>query len=86
MGQTGHGNAFDRMDSFGKSNTSGENISYGSETAEEIVTALFIDDGLPSRGHRDNLMSKAFKVTGNGTGDHKGYGTMTTLNYADSFV
>ena len=74
-----------RLKRFGKSKTSGENIAYGSETAKEIVESLFIDDGVPSRGHRDNLMSKAFKVTGNGTGKHKNWKTMTTLNYADSF-
>ena len=63
----------------------GENIAFGTTTADDIVEALFIDDGVPSRGHRNNIMSSSFKVTGNNHGDHKNYRKMTTLNYADRF-
>ena len=47
---------------FGMAKTSsGENISYGSPDGEDVVESLFIDDGIPSRGHRDNLMDPNFR-------------------------
>ena len=76
---------FTRMRRYGSYWGAGENIAFGSTTAEDIVEALFIDDGVPSRGHRNNIMSTSFKVTGNNFGDHKNYRKMTTLNYADKF-
>ena len=76
---------FTRMRRFGNYRSAGENISFGSRTAEDIVEALFIDDGVPSRGHRKNIVSTSFKVAGNDHGDHAAYGKMTTLNYADKF-
>ena len=76
---------FTRMKRFGTYWSAGENISFGSRTAEDIVEALFIDDGVPSRGHRNNIMSSTYKVVGNNNGSHAKYGVMTTLNYADKF-
>jgi uncharacterized protein YkwD len=60
----------------------GENISYGQETALEVVIQLIVDDGVPSRGHRTNLFNPNFKVCGTFTGPHKVYNTMTTQNFA----
>ena len=47
---------------------------------------LYIDDGVPSRGHRANLTNGAFRVTGLATGPHKGYGSMAVLCYANSYT
>ena len=38
----------------------GENIAYGTTGGEAVVIALFIDDGVPSRGHRTNIFSNSY--------------------------
>lgn len=35
----------------------GENLDFGNWSAVEIVIALLVDDGVPSRGHRANILS-----------------------------
>jgi uncharacterized protein YkwD len=68
----------------------GENISYGSTSALDVMIALMVDDGVEGRGHRKNIMKDAFGVVGIFTGPHgteeanftDGYRTMTTLDYA----
>lgn len=91
-GQTGHTGAdgsdpFTRMERYGSYNGSaGENISYGSKTAREIVVTLLIDDGVKSRGHRKNIMSTEFTHTGVGfAGTHKAYGCECVLDFARSY-
>jgi hypothetical protein len=42
--------------------TIGENIDFGNNNARDIVVALIIDDGVPSRGHRMNLMKPGEKI------------------------
>jgi len=60
----------------------GENISYGSVSALDVMLALMIDDGVPNRGHRVNIFKTDFRTVGVFTGYHNGYRTMTTLDYA----
>ena len=90
--QTGHdgtdgSDPFTRIKRYGTYHTAGENISYGSKTAREIVVTLLIDDGVKSRGHRKNIMSKDFKTTGIGfAAQHKKYGCECVLDFADDFI
>ena len=60
----------------------GENCSYGYPTAKEIVIALLVDDGVEDRGHRNNILSSAYKNVGVAIGPHKKYGTMCCIDFA----
>ncbi|MDR0998958.1 MAG: hypothetical protein LBL70_07810, partial [Treponema sp.] len=75
-GQTGHNGSdrstpeirMKRYGTFSSSWTLGENIAYGETTGRDIVCGLLIDDGVPSRGHRTNIMNRAFAQTGVSSG------------------
>ncbi len=60
----------------------GENISYGYGKARDIVIQFLVDDGVPSRGHRANLMSNNNVSVGVAIGPHKTYGFMCVLDFA----
>ena len=59
-----------------------ENISYGADTATEVIVQLIVDDGVSSRGHRKNIFNPDYNRTGIFTGYHKIYDTMTVIDYA----
>jgi uncharacterized protein YkwD len=92
-GQTGH-NGSDRSTpetrmkkhgTFSGSWTLGENIAYGETTGRDIVCGLLIDDGVPNRGHRTNIMNRAFTQTGVGYGTHSQYRTSCTITYTNGY-
>jgi uncharacterized protein YkwD len=47
---------------------------------------LIVDDGVPNRGHRENIFNPDFRCLGVFTGHHKDFETMTCIDYAGSFV
>jgi uncharacterized protein YkwD len=78
---------WDRMARFGQwLGRAGENIDYGVRDARAIVVRLIIDDGVRSRGHRKNIFSRDFRVTGAASGYHATYGGMCVINFAGDFV
>jgi uncharacterized protein YkwD len=91
-GATGHGGSdrsspAARISRYGKmGNTMGENISYGDNSGREIVCSLLIDDGVPNRGHRTNIMNKTFSQCGTGFGRHKAYRSMCVIVYAHGYT
>ena len=68
------------------SRTAGENISYGYNDARKIVISLLIDDGVPSRGHRTNLLNNSFNVVGIGVGPHREYRNMCVMDFAGGYI
>jgi len=73
----------DRFNRAGVQNVAmGENISYGPTTAQDVVMALLVDDGVAERGHRTNLFAPQWQVAGVGCGTHATYRTVCVINYA----
>jgi hypothetical protein len=90
-GATGHTGSngstiISRVNRYGRWNISvGENIDYGNNDAGRIVAALLIDDGIPSRGHRKNMLDAAFGFVGVAVGSHKEYGHMCVMDFAGAY-
>jgi uncharacterized protein YkwD len=63
----------------------GENICYGPDDARQVVMDLIIDDGVPDRGHRKNIFSRAFGRAGAACGPHPGFGTVCVIDFAGEF-
>jgi uncharacterized protein YkwD len=87
-GHTGsdHSTAAERMNRYGKWNLSaGENIDYGNSQARRIVISFLIDDGMPSRGHRKNLLDATFNFIGVAVGPHPTFGRMCVLDLAGAY-
>jgi uncharacterized protein YkwD len=52
----------------------GENIGYGLSSERAQVIAMIVDDGVASRGHRDNLFATHLEAMGIGLAQHATYG------------
>ena len=91
-GATGHtgsdgSSMVTRVNRYGEwSKSAGENISYGYNEARKIVISLLIDDGVPSRGHRTNLLNNSFNVVGIGVGPHRTYRKMCVMDFAGGYI
>lgn len=64
--------------------TVGENIAYGTRDGADVIRGLLIDDGVKSRGHRDNIMATNFKKMGAYCAEHGSqYGYSCVIVYAN---
>ncbi len=76
----------DRLKRYGRWQTAfGENISYGESQARMIVAVWIIDDGVPERGHRDNLFNADFRTAGVAFGKHTAFKSMCVVDFAVSY-
>lgn len=60
----------------------GENCSYGKYTARDFILSLLIDDNVPSRGHRNNILKPEFAQVGIGLAKgHIQYNTVLVTDF-----
>ncbi|MCK4738957.1 MAG: CAP domain-containing protein [Deltaproteobacteria bacterium] len=91
-GRTGHdssdgSNPFERMERYGSwMGSAGENVSYGMARARAIVLQLVIDEGVPSRGHRKNILAPNFTRIGVAYATHTKYRHMFVMDFANDFI
>ncbi|MDX9882530.1 MAG: CAP domain-containing protein [Prolixibacteraceae bacterium] len=76
----------DRIERYGNWDVSAaENIAYGIDDARKVVISLLIDDGVPGRGHRTNLLNPSFTVVGISLGNHPDYGSVCVMDFAGAY-
>ena len=76
-----------RIEKYGKWNIcSSEDIAYGSFDARQIVISLLIDDGVPNRGHRKNILNPCTRFAGAAKGGHPTYKVMCVIDYAGEYT
>ena len=90
-GKTGHkgkdGWIGQRADQYGTwTGLIGENIQYGDEAARDVVISLIVDDGVPSRGHRDNIFEPVYHMVGIACGSHPQWRTVCVMDFAQSYL
>merc|ERR1719463_893199 len=63
----------------------GENIVFGMKHPKEIIYQMLIDDGVPERGHRANLLNMDFHFVGGAFGRHASAETAAVVVFVDAF-
>jgi len=91
-GNTGHTSSDgkklpERIEMYGDwSGQIAENIDYGSSDARKIIIALLIDDGVPGRGHRRNILNSGYTAVGVACGTHEKYKGVCVIDFAQKFT
>ena len=82
-----HSSSGDRVNRYGTWRLAvGENISCGRGKARDIVMGLIVDDGIPSRGHRENLFDPRYRLVGVACGQHQTFRVMCVIDFAGDFI
>jgi uncharacterized protein YkwD/TolA-binding protein len=90
-GRTGHDGSdgstmVQRIERYGQwTGLCGENISYGYNNARRIIIQLLVDDGVPSRGHRESFLNPQFGLAGIACGKHATYKYMCVVDMASFY-
>ncbi len=76
-----------RVNRYGKfTGGIGESINYQAGPARETVMGWIVDDGVPSRGHRANLLAMKYHVVGVSIETTAKTGTMCVMTLAGEYV
>jgi uncharacterized protein YkwD len=59
----------------------GENCSYGKSNALSVIMQLMVDEGIPSHGHRWNILNAGYTKIGVALGEHKTYFHSAVLDF-----
>lgn len=59
-----------------------ENIDFGTRGAINLLISFLVDDGIPSRGHRKNIVNERIKYFGVSMAPHKDYFICTVVVFA----
>jgi uncharacterized protein YkwD len=65
--------------------TGGENIDFGFADARGVVVHLVIDDNVPDRGHRKNMLDATYRHLGAACGRHKVYKVTCVMDLAEAY-
>jgi uncharacterized protein YkwD len=87
-GTTGHNSSdgtdcFERIHRYYRGGYMGENCSYGYGDALGIVMQLLIDNNVPSKGHRNSILSPNYKQVGISIKPHKVWGFNCVMDFSD---
>lgn len=58
-----------------------ESIAIGSQTGVEVVVSMLVDDGVPSRIHRDHIFRQEMNYFGVAAGYHRIFKHIVVINY-----
>ena len=78
----------DRAERHGRwSGALSENVSYSAYPAEarDVVIQLLVDDGVPGRGHRRNILDPTMRVIGVACGAHPQFATVCVVDHAREY-
>jgi len=75
-----------RMARYGRLfGTGAENLDFGFSDARGVIVHLLIDDNVPDRGHRKNLIDPTFRQVGVACGHHKIYRVVCVMDFAEAY-
>lgn len=55
-------------------------------SGRDYAKMLYIDDGVPGRGHREAMLNRRFTLTGVANCEHSVYGRAVVVTYAGSYL
>jgi len=74
------------MERYGKwSTTTAENLAWGMWDGAMMMYQLYVDDGVPSRGHRTNIINPALTRVGIAYCNHSKMKNMLAITYAGGY-
>lgn len=75
-----------RLERHGKwLRAAGENIAFGVAPGQWVVIGLLVDDGVPSRGHRKNLLEPSFGAVGIACAPHRKLDPVCVIDFAGGY-